>query len=413
MFTDEAVLKVKAGDGGNGCLAFRREKYVALGGPYGGNGGKGGDVVFVATNNKNTLLELNIQKFMKAKNGAHGEGKNKFGKDAEDLLIEVPVGTMIYDTDTNELLADLNKNEERVTIAYGGRGGRGNTAFKTKNDPAPNYAENGEPGEELTLKLELKLLADVGLVGFPNSGKSSFVRKVTNAKPKVANYPFTTLQPILGVVKKYETSFIISDIPGLIEGASLGKGLGHQFLRHIERCRVLIYLIDGTSENPLNDLKLLQKELANYSEKLNKKPFLVVINKIDILEDYKVIELKKLLDTNYAISAISGKNIDVVLDKLIELLKEIPKDDLSLNSEVAIFELKEDDISVEIVNNEFVISGKKIEKMVAMYRLDSYDGNLRFLRKLDNLGISKKLKRAGAQDGDKVKIKNFEFIYKE
>ena len=285
MFIDEVTVELYAGNGGNGCMAFRREKYIPMGGPFGGNGGKGSDIIFEVDEGLNTLIDLRYNRIIKGNKGANGEGKAKNGKNAEDIIIKVPQGTVITDVDTNLIIADLTKKGEKVVVAYGGRGGRGNIAFATRTNPAPNFAENGEPGEYKKVRVELKLLADVGLVGLPSVGKSTIISKVSAAKPKIAAYHFTTLTPNLGVVKVDSRSFVIADLPGLIENASLGEGLGDRFLKHIERTRVIAHVIDmsgSEGRNPYEDYLLIRKELGNFNKSILEKPEIIIANKMDI-----------------------------------------------------------------------------------------------------------------------------------
>ena len=320
MFTDYVKIYVSAGKGGNGAISFRHEKYVAAGGPDGGDGGKGGDVYFKVDKDANTLIEFRYKKKFKAQNGENGQGARKYGKSGEDLIIKVPIGTVIKDASTNEILADLSKNDEEALILKGGRGGLGNSHFATATRQAPRFAQDGEPGEEKELILELKLLADVGLVGFPNVGKSTFLSVVTSASPKIANYHFTTINPNLGVVKsKYGDSFVIADIPGIIEGASEGAGLGLQFLRHIERTRLLLHFIDvsgSEGRNPVDDYNKINEELKKYSEKLAKRKQIIVASKSDLVQenDENFINLKKIADKNnqpiFKISSITGEGIE-------------------------------------------------------------------------------------------------------
>ena len=300
-FVDKAKIHVKAGDGGNGCVAWRREKFVPLGGPAGGNGGKGGDVILKADSRVQTLMDFKYKIHFKAERGQHGSGSNKHGKAGEDLVIKVPVGTVVKDAETGEIIADLTKDGQEVVVAKGGKGGKGNAAFKTSTNQAPDYAEEGEKGEERWIELELKLLADVGIIGFPNAGKSTLISVLSNARPKIADYPFTTLSPVLGVVKlDIGKSLVLADIPGLIEGASQGAGLGHEFLRHIERTKFLLHVIDISDfreREPLEAFEIINKEMEQYSPELTKKPQIVVGNKIDILSDKEEINrLKKAFE---------------------------------------------------------------------------------------------------------------------
>ena len=330
MFIDETNIKVIAGNGGDGCTAFRREKYIEMGGPYGGNGGKGSDIIFKVDTGLHTLIDLRYMKTIKGKKGENGSGKNMDGKSAEDIIIKVPQGTVITDYDTNLVIADLKDKDSFVVVAKGGRGGRGNTAFKTLANPAPNFSENGEPGEEKILKVELKLLADVGLVGLPSVGKSTFLSKVTKATPKIADYHFTTLSPNLGVVKTIDNrSFVIADLPGLIEGASEGVGLGDKFLRHIERTKVIAHIIDMSGiegRDPYEDYLVINKELEKFSPKLLQKPMIIIANKMD-MESAKenLKEFRKKVDKEiYPISALTNDNLNPVLMKLADLVDKEP-----------------------------------------------------------------------------------------
>ncbi len=329
-FVDEIKLKVKAGDGGRGCVSFRREKFVPKGGPDGGNGGDGGDVIFVATTSYNTLSHLRGKKLIKAKRGEHGKGKDQYGKKGEDAIVYVPVGTIIKDGETGEIIADLTEDGMKVVVAKGGKGGRGNKCFVTPTNQAPYYAEEGKPGEEKELLLELKLLADVGLIGYPNAGKSTLISVISNAKPKIAEYPFTTLNPNLGVVDYNETfSFVVADIPGLIEGAAEGKGLGLQFLKHIERTKIFVHLLDSTeldSDKIAYKYFSIRKELKKYNENLLKKPEIVVLTKIDALQKDKINDLLKELTQKInkkiiPISSITRQGLDILLKEIYNNLK--------------------------------------------------------------------------------------------
>lgn len=332
MFIDLAKIYVKAGDGGNGCVAFRREKFVPFGGPAGGNGGKGGDVVLVADEKLQTLMDFKYKKHYKAKRGQHGSGGNKFGKSAEDLILKVPVGTIVKDAETGEIIADLIENGQKVIIAKGGKGGKGNTAFKSPTNQAPTEAEEGEKGEERWIILELKLLADIGIIGFPNAGKSTLISTISHAKPKIADYPFTTLSPVLGVIQfDIGESVVIADIPGLIEGASEGQGLGHDFLRHIERTKALIHVIDISDfreREPTEAFEAINKELENYSPELLKKQQIVVGNKIDMLSNKEEIEdlKKKFEEKGYKfipVSLVTKEGIDELLNEIRNISKSL------------------------------------------------------------------------------------------
>lgn len=423
MFIDEAIIKVIAGRGGDGCLAFRREKYVQMGGPYGGNGGHGANIKFVVDTGLHTLIDLRYMKLIKGDKGENGSGKNQNGKNASDVIIKVPQGTVVSDMDTGLIIADMKNINDEVIVASGGRGGRGNTAFKTQSNPCPNFAENGEPGEERILKIELKLLADVGLVGLPSVGKSTFLSKVSSAKPKIADYHFTTLSPNLGVVKtKDNRSFVIADLPGLIEGASEGTGLGDKFLRHVERTKVIAHIIDmGKCEgrDPYEDFITINKELENFNPKLIKKPMIVIANKMDIKESEKNLEefKKKVQCEVYPISAINSSGIDNVLIKLADLIDESPSEPLYEESEYLSHVLykfeKTQPFTIEKKDDYFIIHGEEIEKVFKMTKFSSSEGALRFAKKLRKLGIDDELEKMGAKEGDIVKILDFDFLYRK
>ncbi|HLJ46560.1 MAG TPA: GTPase ObgE [Bryobacteraceae bacterium] len=332
MFIDEATIRVKAGDGGNGCMAFRREKFVPRGGPSGGDGGKGGDVIMESSERHNTLVHFRFNPEYKAQRGRHGEGSNKTGRDGEDILLKVPVGTLVYDEDTGEKVHDFSHPDERVIIARGGRGGRGNAQFATSTHQAPREHEDGRPGEERVFRLELKLLADVGLVGYPNVGKSTLISRISAARPKIADYPFTTLQPNLGVVVvgqgRDERSFVVADIPGLIEGAHTGSGLGTQFLRHIERTRLLVHLVDISDASgrpdPVKDVEVITGELKSFGAKLEEKPVIMVASKMDVANKDKLAALKRYCKKQkldlYPISAVTGKGVNELKYAMAELV---------------------------------------------------------------------------------------------
>jgi len=422
MFIDEVILEVHAGDGGNGCIAFRREKYIPMGGPYGGNGGKGANIVFKVDTGLHTLLDLRYQKIIKGTRGEHGMGKNQNGKSREDLVIKVPQGTVITDMDTNLILADLKEKDSSAIICEGGRGGRGNTAFKTQTNPAPNFAENGEPGEIKKIKVELKLLADVGLVGLPSVGKSTLISMVSHSKPKIAAYHFTTLTPNLGVCKdKKGRSFVMADLPGLIEGASDGEGLGDKFLKHIERTKVIAHIIDmGSQEgrDPYDDYCIINKELASFSEKLLKKPQIVIANKMDIEGAKENLEkFKKQVDVEiFPISAMQQEGLEAVLTKLADMLETIPDtplyDEDQFEGHVLYTFKKEEPYTIEKDENTFVVKGERIEKIFRMTKFTD-EGIRRFTRKLRTLGLDEKLQEMGIKDGDIVRVLDFEFEYKD
>ncbi len=424
MFIDEVEIEVIAGNGGNGCLAFRREKYVEMGGPFGGNGGAGGDVIFEVDEGLNTLIDLRYNKRYRAKNGEHGEGKAKNGKNAPDLIVKVPLGTIITDKETNFILGDLIKKGDRVVVAKGGRGGRGNMAFVTKNNSAPNFAENGEPGESKRLKVELKLLADVGLVGMPSVGKSTIISKISAAKPKIAAYHFTTLHPNLGVVRvKDGRSFVVADLPGLIEGASLGEGLGDKFLKHIERTRVLAHVIDMSGfegRDPYQDYVTINQELENFDKKLLQKPQIILANKMDMEGSKENLEAfqKKVDAPVFAISAMEGTGLEPVLIRLADELDKIEKtpliDEERFESHVLYKFQKEQPFKVyKESDGVYVVKGEEIEKIYQMTWFVTDEAFLRFSQKLRKLGIDDKLKEMGIQNGDTVKILDYEFEYRE
>ena len=422
MFIDEAVVELIAGSGGDGCLAFRREKYVAMGGPFGGNGGKGSDIIFKVNSGLNTLVDFKYKKIIKGYKGENGMGKGMHGKNAEDIIIPVPEGTVVTDYDTGLVIADLTKEGETHIIAKGGRGGRGNMAFATQSNPAPHYAENGEPGEKVKVKIELKLMADVGLVGMPSVGKSTFISKISASKPKIADYPFTTLKPNLGVVKTVDNrSFVVADLPGLIEGASLGHGLGDRFLKHIERTRVIAHIIDmsGYTNDPYNDYITINKELENFDKSLIKKPQIIIANKMDMpssKENLKKFK-EKVEKEVYEMSAINGEGINKIILTLADMLDEIPKSNLYNDEKFeshVIYKFKEEKpYKITKENDAWVISGKEIEKLLIMSRLDTDEAILRFSNKLRKMGIDDELKELGAKDGDDIRIMDYEFEFKE
>ncbi len=426
MFVDEVEIKVIAGRGGDGCTAFRREKYIAMGGPYGGNGGHGGDIIFEVDTGLHTLLDLRYQKTLKAKKGENGRGKNQHGKGAEPLIVKVPQGTVVTDIDTGLIIGDLKEKDARVIVAKGGRGGRGNTAFKTQTNTAPDFSENGEEGEEKNLKVEVKMLADVGLVGFPSVGKSTIISCISKSKPKIAAYHFTTLTPNLGVTKSSNgKSFVVADLPGLIEGASKGDGLGDKFLRHIERTKVIAHVIDMAAtegRDPYADYILINKELENFNKKLLNKPQVIIANKSDISTfNNNLSEFKKKLNNPdikiFEVSAATNKGLDKVVDYLAEILDELPDTPLyeedAFESHVLYKFKKEEPYTIEKEEDDlWVIKGEKIEKLFKMTKFTSEEGMLRFARKLRKLGIDEKLEEMGAKEGDQVRILDFYFDFK-
>ena len=422
MFIDEALVELIAGSGGDGCLAFRREKYVAMGGPFGGNGGKGSDIIFKVDLGLNTLVDFKYKKIIKGYHGENGLGKGMHGKNASNIVIPVPQGTVVTDYDTNLVIADLTEPGEEFVIAKGGRGGRGNMAFATQSNPAPHYAENGEPGERIKVKIELKLMADVGLVGMPSVGKSTFISKISASRPKIADYPFTTLKPNLGVVKTIDNrSFVVADLPGLIEGASLGHGLGDRFLKHIERTRVIAHIIDmsGYTNDPYNDYITINKELENFDKKLLDKPQIIIANKMDMPDSKKNLELfKEKVDNDiYEMSAINGDGISKILCVIADTLDSIPKKDLYSSEKFeshVVYKFKEEKpYKIVKENDAWVISGKEVEKLLIMSRLDTDEAIFRFSNKLRKMGIDDELRTLGAKDGDLIKMLDYEFEFKE
>lgn len=423
MFVDEVIVTLEAGNGGNGCMAFRREKCVPMGGPFGGNGGKGSDIIFKVDEGLNTLLDLRYKKVIKGNKGENGLGKGMHGSNAKDVVIYVPEGTIITDVDTNLVIADLTKKDDEVIAAYGGHGGRGNIAFATKANPAPSFAENGEPGEIRKVKLELKLLADVGLVGLPSVGKSTFISKISAAKPKIAAYHFTTLSPNLGMVRVDENrSFVVADLPGLIEGASLGEGLGIKFLKHIERTRVIAHIIDmgGTEgRDPINDYKIIRKELESFNKSIIEKPEIIIANKMDMPSSLENLEkFKKEINKEIIpISAINNEGLKEVIFKLADMLDQIPKVPLTNEDETEshILYKFEREKPFEIVKEKdaWLIKGKEVEKLFRMTKFNTDESVNRFANKLRKMGIDDKLSELGAEEGDTVKILDYEFEYRK
>lgn len=423
MFTDYVKIYAKAGNGGNGAISFRREKYVAAGGPDGGDGGKGGDIYFEVDQNSNTLLEFRYKKKFKAENGSNGEGNNKYGKSGEDLTIKVPIGTIVKDAETNHVLADLSHEGQKELVLKGGRGGKGNSHFATATRQAPRFSQDGENGEEKELILELKLLADVGLIGFPNVGKSTFLSRTTSATPKIADYHFTTLEPNLGVVKtEYGDSFVIADIPGIIEGASEGVGLGLQFLRHIERTRLLLHVIDvsgSEGRDPVDDFEKINSELKKYSKKLSERTQIIVANKSDIIQDEeKFEELSKLAQKHnikiFKISAVTGEGISELIKYVSDLLKILPKEELLEYEDKKIYKLEnKDDYTIRKEEGMFVIEGEPVERIMRRVNIDDNESLYYLQKNLDELGVHEKLKKMGIKEGDIVKIADYELEWED
>lgn len=423
MFIDQVSVYVKAGDGGNGIAAFRREKYVPKGGPAGGDGGNGGDVIFQVDEGLNTLIDFRYNRHFKADRGENGMSKSKHGKNAEPLIVPVPPGTTVYDEDTGNMLADLTTHGQQAIIAKGGVGGRGNLRFATSRNPAPNMAENGEPGEERNIRVELKVIADVGLVGFPSVGKSTLLSVVSAARPKIADYHFTTLSPNLGVVDTEDgRSFVMADLPGLIEGAHEGVGLGHQFLRHVERTRLIVHVIDMAGiegRDPFTDYVKINEELSQYDKKLNEKKQIIVANKMDMpgakenLEDF-TNKLNKEVFV-YPISALTKDGLKQLLYGIADMLDQIPKS-TDLIDEQVIIQPKAEEESFTISRDDdgaFVLSGSKIERLFKMTNFSSDEGTQRFARQLRHMGVDEALRKRGAKDGDTVRLLDFEFEFIE
>jgi len=413
-FFDEAIIHVRAGNGGNGCVSFRREKYVPFGGPNGGNGGAGGDVYIVADRHLNTLVQFKKRRHFRAESGAHGQGKDMQGKRGKDLFIRVPPGTVVRDAKTGELLADLVQDGQKVLVAHGGRGGRGNAAFASSTNQAPRIAEKGEPGEARSLKLELKLIADVGIIGVPNAGKSTLLAAVSAARPKIADYPFTTLTPNLGVAVVDHQSLVLADIPGLIEGAHAGAGLGIKFLRHIERTRVLIHLLDGASADPVQDFEAINEELVLYSAKLAAKPQIVALNKMDLPQAQQVwpsvqAAMRERRLPVFAISAVTGQGTRELLYAVLKILEEMPEEPVAI-AEAKVFRPAEEEDAFEVVRegDNFRVRGRRVERAAAMTDWNNQEAVARFQRILKAIGVLEALRQAGCQPGDTVVIGDYE-----
>lgn len=421
MYIDYAKIIIKSGDGGNGATSFRREKYVAAGGPDGGDGGKGGDVYFVVDKDANTLIDFRFNKKFKAKNGENGSGNNCYGKNGEDCYIKVPVGTVVKDFKTGKVIVDLSEKNQKELVLKGGRGGKGNSHFATSTRQAPNFSIDGEKGKEKEVILELKSLADVGLIGFPNVGKSTILSKVTAATPKIANYPFTTINPNLGVVKtEYGDSFVIADIPGIIEGASDGVGLGIQFLRHVERTRVLLHVLDVASSegrNPVDDFYKINDELKKYSEKLAQRCQIIVANKLDSVQDEENIKAveelakKEGLDL-FKISAVTGEGLKELFNHVSSILKTLPKEEIVDIDDRIVYTLEEDDeepFTVEVINGEYVVKGPAAERIMRRINVEDNESFAYLQRSLKKIGIDDALRAKGIKDGDSVILVDWEF----
>ncbi|MBS4222565.1 GTPase ObgE [Lederbergia citrea] len=428
MFVDQVKIFVKGGDGGNGMVAFRREKYVPMGGPAGGDGGKGASVIFEVDEGLRTLMDFRYQRHFKAQRGEHGMSKSQHGKGASDLIVKVPPGTVISDDETKEVIADLVEHGQQAVIAKGGRGGRGNIRFATSANPAPEIAENGEPGQERNVILELKVLADVGLVGFPSVGKSTLLSVVSAAKPKIAEYHFTTIVPNLGVVETDDgRSFVMADLPGLIEGAHEGIGLGHQFLRHIERTRVIVHVIDMSAmegRDPYEDYTTINQELQEYNLRLLERPQIIVANKMDMPEaEENLNKFKEKLDDDYPVFPISAITRQGLRDLLYEIANQLEK-----TPEFPLYEEVEEDDTVNRVmyrhekaeeqftitrepDGSFIVSGEKLERLFKMTDFSRDESVRRFSRQLRSMGVDDALRERGAKDGDTIKLLEFEFEF--
>ena len=419
QFIDKVTLKLKAGNGGNGIVAFKHEKYNPLGGPSGGDGGDGGSIVFVVDTNKSTLLDLRFAKQIKAEDGENGKGNNMYGASKDDVIVKVPLGTIVKDIEKDEIIADLNTLDSRAVICEGGKGGKGNYHFKSSRNNAPEHATLGTPGEEKNVLIELKLLADVGLVGLPSVGKSTLLSVVSNARPEIADYPFTTLKPQLGMVKVDDSSFVMADLPGLIEGASEGKGLGHEFLKHIERCRLIVHVLDMGSENPINDYEVINEELRKYPGNLNERPQIVVANKMDLDEDHKNINSFKNKYPNIEVfetTTIINEGLKPVLYKIKEMLKDLPQFPLynpnKTNTKVVYkYEEPVDFVIYNEGNGDFRVEGEKVERLFNNTNFDDEESVLRFSRALSKMKLDEALRQKGCKHGDFVYIKDYSFEF--
>lgn len=413
MFIDKAKLFVKAGKGGDGCLSFLREKFRPFGGPDGGAGGAGGDVIIAGDKNFKTLLDLHRHSHYRAKDGGQGRGNNCYGKSAENLVIKVPLGTVVKKNGV--IIQDITNHNQEIIVAAGGRGGRGNASFKSSKNNAPRIKELGQPGEQCTVELELKLIADVGIIGYPNAGKSTFLAKISQARPKIADYPFTTLSPNLGVVNFYDRTLVFADIPGLIDGAASGRGLGHDFLRHIERTKIILHIVDASgyeNKNAYSTYIAINKELKNYSLKLAKKLQVIAINKIDIPSSDKALKLfKKKRKTVFPISAVNGDGIRPLLEEIFMKIKMV-KEEPPVEIKSAHYKYKPE-FSVRKKGNVFEITGRKIFDLVAMTNFKESESARRFQNILKKIGLEQRLKEEGVRTGDTVKVGSYEFSYEE
>lgn len=421
MFVDEVVVKLIAGKGGDGCTSFRREKFIAMGGPNGGNGGRGANIIFKVDKSLKTLIDLKMKKIIKGDKGVNGKGSDQNGANAEDVIIKVPEGTVVTEKHTGKLICDLIKDNEEFIVAHGGRGGKGNKAFATHDNPAPKMSELGAPGEEIEIKCELKVLADVGLVGLPSVGKSTLLSVISNATPKIAAYHFTTLSPNLGVVKVYDDSFVMADLPGLIEGASEGVGLGIKFLKHAERTKVIAHVIDmsGTEYDPIESYETIINEIKKYDENMLKRPSVIIASKMDIensKENLAKFQKKYPNLKIYPISSIYNEGIKELITDLNKLVKENADKNFyeELNETHTLYKYEnKKPFKIYKDNNIWVIEGKEIEELFLMTRFNEDESVLRFARKLKKMGVEDELEKLGAKRGEEVKILDYIFNFKE
>ncbi|HVT11503.1 MAG TPA: GTPase ObgE [Fimbriimonadaceae bacterium] len=419
MFLDEAEVTFVSGRGGSGAVSFHREKFVPRGGPNGADGGRGGDVVLIADRNKRTLYDFKLHDRFEAQNGEHGQG-NKRGRDGKGIEIKVPVGTIVTDLDTGDMLIDLNANGMKYVICRGGKGGRGNQHYASSVRQTPNFAQKGAPSDTVRAKLELKLIADVGLVGLPNAGKSTLISRISAARPKIADYPFTTIVPSLGVVSVRDTTFVVADMPGLIEGASEGVGLGHQFLRHVERNRVLVHVVDAypiDGSDPVANYDLIERELKLYSESIWSRPRIIALNKIDVVPHGEFGALRERFERFekplVPISAVTGEGIETLLNTILEALENIqPQEEIPVLMP-ALHAAPDQSWDVVRSENGFVVTGSRIERMVEMTDLDNEDAVRYLHRRLQRIGVIDKLRKLGAQEGDNVRVGRNEFEFNE
>ncbi len=422
MFVDVAKIKIKAGNGGNGAVSFHREKYVSAGGPDGGDGGKGGDIIFVADNNLSTLADFRYKRKYVAKNGENGKAGRSSGKSAKDLIIRVPKGTIVKELNSGKIMADISTDEE-VIVAKGGKGGFGNMHFATPTRQVPRFSKPGSQGEEFEVQLELKLLADVGLVGFPNVGKSTLISVVSQAKPVIADYHFTTITPVLGVVRMHEeSSFVIADIPGLVEGAGEGVGLGHQFLRHIERCRILVHMVDvagSEGRNPIEDFEVINNELKSFNEDLAKRPMIVAGNKCDLAEDKQIDDFKDYVESKgykfFPIMAPINHGVEPLLKEIEKQLSKLPPIAIYEVEKIEHMHADKDQDEVKVINKDgiYFVTGSRVLKLINSVNFDDYESLQYFQKMIISIGVMDALRKAGVKEGDTVNIYDFEFDFVE